>query len=71
LHYFRSVIAHRDDRVGPVLRGMLQKQLISIFARLLAKIRKYRDIAADNGLQSGARFPITLRDLTMIPRTMP
>src|SRR5216684_6700210 len=51
LHYFRSVIAHGDDGVGAVLRGVLQQQLESVFARLFAEIGENRDIAADNGLQ--------------------
>src|ERR1700682_1882447 len=56
LHYFRSVIAHRDDGISTVLGGMRQEKLVGIFTSLLAKIRQYRDIAADNGLQRGAQI---------------
>src|SRR5260370_7739941 len=52
LHDFGGVVAHGDDGVGAVLRGMLQQQLVGIFAGLLAKIRQDGDVAADDGLKS-------------------
>src|SRR5712671_5886799 len=40
-----------------MLGGMLQQQLVSIFAGLFAKIGQDRDVASDDGLQCGAQIP--------------
>ncbi len=71
LHHFGGVIAHADDSVCSVLGGMLEQQSERIFAGLLAEIRGNGDVSADNGCRAAPRFPITLRERTIIPRTMP
>src|ERR1700738_1108137 len=57
LHNFGGVIAHGDDGIGAVLGGMLQQQLVGVFARPLTKIRQDGNVAADDGLQRRAQIP--------------
>src|SRR5882762_11684614 len=56
LHHFGCVVAHGYDGIGSMLRGMLQQQLIRIFAGFLAEIGQNRYVAANDGLQRSAQI---------------
>src|SRR6266478_1206853 len=54
---FGGVVAHGDDGVGAVLGSMLQQQLESLLACLLAQIRKNGDVSTDDSLKRRAKIP--------------
>src|ERR1039458_4641540 len=54
LHHLGGIVASADHGVGAQLAGVLQHQVESLVAGLLAEIAEYRDVAADDGLQARA-----------------
>jgi hypothetical protein len=67
-YHFGGVITHPNHGVCAVVDSVLQKQFECVLASLLAEIREDGDVAADNGLQSGAEIPETLRERTAMPK---
>jgi len=71
VHHFRRVIPKCQHRVRTVRGGVLQKQLVRLAPRSFAQIRQDRNVPATIVCNAAPKFPITLRERTMIPRTTP
>src|ERR1039457_988239 len=54
LHDLRGIVTHGDHGVGAERFGVLQHEIEGVVARLLAKFAEERDVAAHDGLQTGA-----------------
>src|SRR5262249_36944337 len=54
LHDLGRVVTYTDDNVSTEFLGVLQHQVESVIARLVAEIAEERDVAADQRLQAGA-----------------
>src|SRR5579871_3085567 len=52
LHHFRGVVAHADDAIGAHCGRMLRHALERVGTRLLAQLRKQRDVTAHQRLQA-------------------
>src|ERR1051326_4745684 len=63
LHHFRGIVAKSYYRIGAMLRGVQQQQLVRVFAGLFAQVSQNRDIASHDRLQSRAQVSDHASDL--------